>query len=73
MRGCTVRDCSEGPLQCYGSWDYGVFEDCVFVDSDGGFSFYECPGAQFTRCVFGPKEYSSLAYRPEILLENCWH
>lgn len=73
MRGCTVRDCSGGPVQAYGGWGDYRFEDCVFVDSDGGFAFFECPDVLFQRCVFGAKEYASIAFLNGATLEDCWH
>ena len=73
MRGCTVRECSDGPVYCYGCWGEYVFEDCVFVDSAAGFQFMECPAPQFLRCIFGAEEYASIAYREGVRQESCWH
>ncbi len=73
MRGCTVRECSEGPLYRYGGWGECRFEDCVFVDSDGGFHFEDRPIALFQRCVFGSEEYASIAFREGVTFESCWH
>ena len=71
MRGCTVHDCSEGPIYRYGGWGENRFGDGVFVDSAGGFQFWEHPDAFFERCVFGPTEYASIAFLRGVTLTNC--
>jgi hypothetical protein len=72
MRGCRVHVCLYGPVELYNCWGDFVFEDCVFTDSDGGFNFIESTMPYFLRCVFGPKEYTSVAYRSDIALERCY-
>jgi hypothetical protein len=59
-------------VELYNCWGDFVFEDCVFTDSDGGFNFIESTMPYFLRCVFGPKEYTSVAYRSDIALERCY-
>ena len=58
-------------LYRYGGWGENRFEDCVFVDSAGGFQFWEHPDAFFERCVFGPTEYASIAFLRGVTLTNC--
>lgn len=73
MRGSTIRECSAGPVYRYGGWGEYSFEDCVFTGSDGGFTFWECPGASFLRCVFGATEYASIAYDAAMSFQDCWY
>ncbi len=71
MRGCTVRSCSAGPVEIYNGTGEFRFEDCCFLDSEGGFTFYSCPMPSFLRCVFDRLEANSVKSYPGITLENC--
>ena len=73
MRGCTVRECSGGPVSSNYCWGDSCFEDCVFVDSAAGFELWESPSAYFLRCVFGETEYASIVTRDEFVMDSCWH
>ena len=71
MRGCTVRDCSYGPVSIYSSYGTYSFEDSVFDGSDGGFVFYDSGTAYFMRCIFGELEGQGLAAQANVAWDNC--